>query len=490
MREGIPNLIKNPERVSAETGQGLQDQLRQTLLDFLDPVLRKFFDTKKIHKDFENLSKAQEDAKRLSSEAGEFFRSLIPNGLRKPEIEGVPKIGSSNWIMILENMEVLRLLKDEVKKLSRKEYRKKKIEILKDSIHGRERLAVEGEVKETEKFDGIVEQTVTNAWGQSGNQNLIYERVSNTLNRPKNRNRAESSLVIQNIESGVSLDLNALLPSGYRYAPQVMDKELYQLDPESAITGVSYKQKEIADLKDYKMGVSEPEGFAVRPYYRIVDYGDLRKTGGILSLLHEVAHSWQNKYYHTIEKGRAKFENLYEIIIFFIFKLDLSKDNEQYEEPEKIWMELEKAGIECLDKNGLEVPSNEEGVINVPNIHYNLVQLIEKINLLNPDISPQERERAESILAKSKPQIRFYPIKSDVLHNAINNYVAEERDAWAHAIRMVRFLRDKGLDVEPELEKLEDFKAVIDPCLASYQDHLEMNILNENAGYGFKKQSK
>lgn len=490
MREGLPNLTETPERVEVEIGQGLQDQLREKLLDFLDPVLRKFFDTKEIGKDFEKLGEAQEDARQLSSEAGEFFRSLIPDGLRKPEIDGVPKVGSSNWIMMLEHTEAFKLLNDEVRKLSRKEYRGKKKEILKDSIHGREKLAVEGEVKEAEGFDDAVEQTVVSAWGQDGNQNLIYERVSNTLNRPRNRNHAESSLVIQDVESGATLDLNALLPSDYRYVPRAMDKDLYQPDPESTITGISYKQEEIADLKDYKMGESAPEGFAVRPFYKTVDYGDLRKTGNILSLLHEVAHSWQNKYYHTMEQGRAGFEGLYKTVVSLISKLDIPKDSEQYENPEKIWEELEKAGVECLDKNGTETPTNQEGVINIPNTHYGIVKIIDMLDLSDTRVSQSEREQVQSLLVESKSRIRFYPIKSDVLQKVMDTYVAEERDAWAHAIRTVRFLRRKGLDVEPELEKLEDFKAVIDPCLASYQNSLEMTILNQKTGYRFSKLPK
>ena len=487
MNERFPNITETPERIKAEEAKGLKEQLREKLLDVLDPVLRKFFDTKEIHKDFSELSEARDNAKQLSAETGEFFRSLIPDGLRKPEIEGVPNVGSSNWVTMLEHTEAFKLLDSEVRKLTRKEYKGQKKEILKNSLHGRERLALDGEVQETERSDGSVEQLVTSALAQDGNQNLIYERVSNTLNRPRNTNHPEASLVIQDVETGVTLDLNALLPSDYKYIPRAMDKALYQPDAESAITGISYKQEEVADLKDYKMGISAPEGFAVRPFYKTVDYGDLRKTGNMLSLLHEVAHSWQNKYYRTMDQGKAGFEGLYKTVVSFISKLDLPKDNEQYEEPEKIWQKLEKAGIECLNKNGTENPLNEDNIINIPNTHYGLVKIIEMLDLSDPRISQQQREQAESLLAESKSRVRFYPIKSAVLQKVMNTYVAEERDAWAHAIRTVRFLRRKGLDVEPELEKLEDFQRIIDPCLASYQNSLEMTILNQKTGYRFSK---
>jgi len=462
MKDEFPNLPESSERVEAKRGQELRELLREKILDYLDPVLRKFFDTKEIGKDFEKLSEAHEDAMQLSAKTGEFFRSLIPDGITKPEIEGTPNIGSFNEIMMLEHIEAFKLLKDEVRKLSRKEYREQKKETLKDSIHGREKLAVEGEIKSSERSNGVVEQVVTNALAQDGNQNLIYEKVSNALDRARNTNHAKSSLVIQDTETGTTLDLNALLPAGYKYIPRSMDRALFQDDVES-ITGISYKQKEVADLKDYKMGESDPEGFAERPFYRTVNYGDLRKTGGILSLLHEVAHSWQTKYYHTAERGRTRFKEVYEMVLYFISKLDLSKDNELYEDPEKIWDKLEKSGIKCLDKEGAETPVNEEGVINIPNIYYNLVKNMEMRDLSDKRIPEQERARLQFLLTESKSRVRFYPIKSEILQKVMDTYVAEERDAWAHAIRTVRFLRQKGLDLEPELKKLEDFIGVIDP---------------------------
>lgn len=494
MKEGFPNLTEtseNPERIKMETGQVLQDQLKEKLLDFLDPVLRNFFDTKEIRKDVEKLRDTHEDAIQLSFETGEFFRDLIPNGLRKPEIKGVPSVGYYNLIMMSEGEKRGQLVHGEVAKLSRKEYREKKKEILKDSLHGREKLAAEGEVKEVERSDGSVEQTVVNAWGQDGNQNLIYERVDNNLDRPRNTNRTQSSLVIQDIESGITLDLNALLPSSYKYVPRFMDKAFCQLDPENPITGVIYKQEEIADLKDYKMGVSTQRGdFRVMNGYRTVNYGDLRQTGQILSLLHEVAHSWQAKY-HMKNQGRVGFEMMHEYVADLIYKIDLPIYAQEYKESEKIWEKLEKVGMECLDKNGLEAPTNKEGIVNFPNSHYSYVKFLENDRLNKTEgFSPDEKKSHESKLAYSKPRIRFYPIKSAALQELMDSYVAEERDAWAHAIRTVRFLRSKGLDVEPELKKLEDFKVIIDPCLGSYQNHIEKTILNENIDYKFSKLPK
>lgn len=485
MKEKFLDAGENFKRTKTEGG-GLREQLRGKLLDVLDPILCGFFDTKEISRDLARLNKAQENAEQLSVEAGEFFRDLIPNSLRKPEINGVQNVGSLDSIMMREHIETSKLLDDEVKRLTRKEYKNQKKEILKNSLHGRKRMAFSGEVEEIERAGGEIEQLVMNALAQEGDHNLIYEEVSNILSRARNTNHTSASLVIQDIRTGTTLDLNALLPSEYVYKPRAMDKALFRPDIES-ITGIVYKQKEVADLKDYKMGEFTPQDFVVRLFYKSVDYGDLRKKGNILSLFHEVAHAWQSKYYDPMERGKTGFERLYKTILFFISKLDIPKDDKQHEDPEKVWDKLEKAGVECLDKSGIKSPMNQEGVINIPNTHFALVKLIEGIDISDSKISQQEREQIHSLLAESKPQIRFYPIRSHMLQKALDSYIAEERDAWAHAIRVIRFLRRKGLDVEPELKKLEDFKEIIDPCLASYQDSLEITILNKKTGYKFSR---
>ncbi len=479
MKEGAPKFEAS-ERI--KSGKEVGELLRQKLLDVLDPVIGKFFDTKETSKDFWKLDEVQKDTEKLSAEAGEFFRSLIPEGLRKPEIDGEPRAGSFNWIMHLEHSEALKLFNEEVRKLSRKEYKEQKKEILKDSLHGRERVSFEGEVKETEKGGGRVDQVVINAFEQDGGENIIYERIYNTLNQKWNTSRAEASLVIQGAETGTTLDLNALLPWDYKFLPRAMDKQL-------GILIGGYEQVEVANLEDYKMGKSDPEGFAVRPFYKTVDYGDLREKGGMLSLLHEVAHTWQNKYYHTAEHGKAGFERLYKRIESLIYKLNfskLSKDNKWYEDPEKTWEQIESLGIKCLNKDGIEAPLSEEGVINIPNIPYSRSKLVEK-SIASEGVT---REKLEMLLEIFKQEIRFYPIKSEILTKAMDSYVAEERDAWAHAIRTVRFLRQKGLDVEPGLQKLEDFKGKIDPCLASYQNSHDMIIINHETGYRFSKNPK
>jgi len=486
MREVFPGETKSFETKGIKEKKGLKEHINEKILDALEPFLSRFLEVKENRKDYEKIKLSQEDSQKLSSEAGEFFKSLIPKGLKKPDVNINPHVGSTNWIMLSENAESTKLLMPEVRGLSRKEYRAQRNEILKESVFGRDRKATKGEVREIESRDGSVEQHVMNIVEQEGGANLIYEKVTNHLNKKAGSNRAYASLLIQNKDTGATVDLNALLPSEYVFVPRAMDKELFVPDAES-ITGITYQQKEVANLKEYTMGESDPEGFAVRLFYKNINYGDIRKTGGMLSLLHEVAHSWQNKYHNKINEGRTGFEEMYNTVSNSIYRIEILKSNDQHEEREKIWEELEILGFHCLDKNGLQAPLEEEGVINIPNIYSSLISFIKMLNLSDSSVSKEEKEAIESLLSDLMMRLRFYPIKSEHLQKVLNSYIAEERDAWAHALRTMRFLKSKGIDIEPELKKPEDFKAIIEPCLASYQYSLDMILLNQKNDYKFSK---
>jgi len=71
---------------------------------------------------------------------------------------------------------------------------------------------------------------------------------------------------------------------------------------------------------------------------------------------------------------------------------------------------------------------------------------------------------------------RSYIIKSEKLNQLVADYERQERDAWAHAIKVLKFLRKKGIDLEPQLKTLSDFKEIIYRCLDSYQKLLEKMI--------------
>lgn len=79
-------------------------------------------------------------------------------------------------------------------------------------------------------------------------------------------------------------------------------------------------------------------------------------------------------------------------------------------------------------------------------------------------------------------------IRSDRLNQMLEGYEKGERDAWAHAIRVIRFLRKQGVDLEPQLETLDDFKDIIGSCLETYQRSVEDMIISSERGVRFARQ--
>lgn len=104
--EKFPNHSETPKENKIDKA-GLQGKLKEKLLNSIDSFLRNFLDdSSSLHsliqgaiKDFEKLHEAKEMNEQLSNEVGDFFRDLIPNGLRKPEEEGIPNIGSYNLVV-------------------------------------------------------------------------------------------------------------------------------------------------------------------------------------------------------------------------------------------------------------------------------------------------------------------------------------------------------------------------------------------------------
>jgi hypothetical protein len=59
-------------------------------------------------------------------------------------------------------------------------------------------------------------------------------------------------------------------------------------------------------------------------------------------------------------------------------------------------------------------------------------------------------------------------------------YGQDERDAWAHALKTLRYLRRRGIDLEPGMKTLSDFQEYIGPCLDSHQKDIEKQIMMTN----------
>ncbi len=431
----------------------IRQVMRQKLLNGLVSVFELLNPDTEIDKITKKLETSRNTVDDLSKEAGSFFRGLIPKGIRK-ETQEAPSHGVQNKILdererIIRMQEIPKLRE---KKLSRQGYRNASQGILEEqgSVFRKNRIPYEGTIIENpgdpKRFLGFenlpIVQEVQRAVLQDGGQNLIYEYVENVRYADGKRSEARSDLIVQDIERGLSLNLNELLPFDYTFAPNVL----------STIPSATHKdnaQKKIADLKDYTGPTGEKGNFVAELDEMIsrVEYGNLTQKGRLLAVLHEVAHSWQKSWKNMGEGGGHAFEMQHGQIVKLVSELLDARleslrsvgtfETETCRE-KMVYMESEllKIGVVLHDnKIFVNFPIREEGILNIPF------------------------------------GSNFIPVKSKSLQDAMEVFVAEERDAWAHALKTLRFLRSKGLDLEPQLETLADIKAKIDPCLRSYDEY-------------------
>ncbi len=455
--------------------------LKNQLLDSLEPVLMVVDNARKeVSIDYETRKEKEKALKELSNEAGKFFESLIPAGLKRTEItRGVVRSGSDSKITDKDDY----LSMGYPYLISKRRHRLNKEESFKEGIFRDERTPFDGTLTEKKLNDEaggeITRQEVTRALAQAGGENLIYEMIVNDLNSDKNQ--ASSSLIIQNIKDGTSLDLNALLPYQYKFVPSFMDRENTYVDTTSEDRedwGVRHKWDSVANLKDYLKEVPNEGRFVVRVGYKRVEYGDLTKKGAFTSLFHEITHSWQGAYHkQDIEKGNSGFEKFfpkvqdlfYKTIQAYIEANGATSDKSYQKVLQDTKSEFKTLGVEfCKDTDGSDIivsvtQQKGEDIINI--------------------------QTPWNELLKEDPTLgqRYFPIKSARLKKVMDSYIAEERDAWAHALRTIRFLRSKGFDVEPELKTLADIKAIIDPCLESYQSSTENLVAMGKGDYRFAR---
>lgn len=480
----LKEISEDPSRYSFD----LIRAIKQRVLDSLQPVLTAVGLTtlSEIRGDIKLHGERIKDSNILSHEVGQFFRNLIPNGIREPENTDVVENGAHNQALSEESY-YGDSFKAETLSLSRAEYKKSEQRLLNSKIHTRIRTPFNGEITEATDKDGrVLRQEVMNSHMQNGAQNLIYESV---VNYYLSTDASYADLIIQNIEDGTTLDLNTLLPKGFRFVPS------YLVQP----VNKGNEERRSADLKKYDIKTSSEDAFAAAPIAELVRYGDLTKKGSMISLLHEIAHAWQSKYFNPRENGRPYFERLYKKIqdAFEWFSVYQEVFEEfRLEATENLKRTLVELGVEPYLVDGepvylSKVPINEEGVINIPNSAAKAVPLLrDYLKEGGTPLEEDQRKKYEDLLADAEKHAYYLPTKSKILQEALDSYTSEERDAWAHALRTLRFLRKKGFDIEPELKTIDDVKAHIDPCLGSYQDGIEIMMSVGNSGYRFSRVSK
>ncbi|MFA6909183.1 MAG: hypothetical protein WC289_04875 [Patescibacteria group bacterium] len=425
----------SPEVQSIEQPKSARELLQEVstnIKNFVDHYLGK------PDKQLQEYINKMHSSGNLGSSAGEYMRSLIPRSLSKPDISYVhdDKPG------ILENSSAGTL---EFLKSARRRHFKGSYEEIQDS-HIRKRMDTSPKTQFVEYANILKHCTVQHGiyqYAQEGGSNSISEMVQNDLYT--DWNDASGTVVMTDKKTGMKLDFSKLIPSGYTLRSSVLNKFEKQYDKETRKEKVTlYPQS----LKEYS-GSNSQEGTFRALLGReggSVEYGDLAKKGGILRLLHEIAHGWQGKYYSKVHT-QSNFEDYLQraralTLAYNMLIGESNNGDEDAKEASKIVLK------ELLDRQ-VQLPSKIED---------------DESQAINPDVKSEIDE--DHIVFQNDAHI----------HELMKEYESSERDAWTHAIRLVRFLRSQGMDIEPELHTLADFQSVIDPALNSYQSLLEQHV--------------
>jgi hypothetical protein len=284
---------------------------------------------------------------------------------------------------------------------------------------------------------------------------LLQECVFNFPDQ-KIGNVSLSNLKVFDVDWGGVLELNQLLPNNYSFLPGQLRS--IKVDYDSS-TGKSYAVRENIDLNTYN-GTQEAKGdYCELGSSKLVSYGDLTNKGDRLTLLHEIAHAWQSCYQSS--QGRQNFEKFFNEVttqLQFLGREKFVLTDISEEDKEFVWNFYKKE----LDKWGVEV-EKEDFIFNKDR---ELKEGEYKISKLGLDVNSEEKKLA----------MNSFVIRSNKLKPLVEDYVREERDAWAHAIRVLRFFRRQGLDLEPELKTLDDIRDVVHYALGTYQKSIESKI--------------
>jgi len=371
--------------------------------------------------------------------AGDFFSEMIPNSMSKPKKEYNHKDSFPSIV------EIERFINEK-----REDFQKDNnfVDIKKD---------FRSEIYEKEDGDNI-SQTAYNRFVRDDKKVIVEELVNNYLK--KDYNIPFSTLTAINWDAEVKIDFEQMLPNGYSFSPAEMVKVEKEIDLEKMERRIKYYP---VDLKDYN-GTKDSDGYFYQAsLFKRVAYGDLSKKGGLLGLFHEIAHAWQDVYHG--ENNRGNFESFYKDVLGNLNFLKVGQDklkngkitSDEYDRVVKyITGELMKLGVEFDSENFIY-----QG------------QSLENGSIIITDFEGGK-----------------YVMKCDNFDNIKKGFEKEERDAWAHALLMLRFLRKRGVDLEPEMKNFSDFKNYIEPCLESYQRSVEGKVEIVGGGIGFVKKSK
>lgn len=299
-------------------------------------------------------------------------------------------------------------------------------------------------------------ETLMQVASQVGEQNTVEEVVANLLK--DEASYCSAGLFVHNKKTGISLELKQLLPAGFTFVPAEMQKieQNYVFEDDSDNPALRLETTVVPlTLESYDGTQATEGGFSAYPVLEKVAYGDLTQKGGLLSLLHEIAHAWQSKYHSS--EGRENWENFYKntaALLNMLRDSEHGKDNAENESPYCGFLKRKLADIGVSIDGDYMYTDQELGG--------------DKFKISSPKIVKKDRDYGV--------EIRHYYIQSDKVKPLIEDYVREERDAWAHALRVLRFLRKRGFDLEPELKSVKDIENIVDRCLSTYQISIDTQV--------------
>jgi hypothetical protein len=215
---------------------------------------------------------------------------------------------------------------------------------------------------------------------------IVYNDLFENVNVPY------SDLFIRNIENGRTIDFSQLLPKKeMRFFPSVISP-LEKTETGNGKSLLKFKEKPF-DLNDYNGAwrVEDSESFAFHCFdantlrAEAISYGNIVKKGGLLSLLHEIAHSWN---------------------------------------PEKDYVKLINRLFFCLDKR----------------------------------------------IKQDKSIKRIFKMFNS--SQIADGLIKIEKKAWVDAFHALLFLRDQGIDLEPEMNN-NDINQYINIRLDTYKTFID-----------------
>ena len=430
-----------------EQGEEEKERVEEALKKTKDSISREIVD--EINKeDDEDVNTFEQKIKRsveLGRAAGEFFQFLIPKSPRKPEKEYDGETEESEFEE--EAREAIEVAKRIREKFTEEQFAAEEVNGIK-VYFPKEELQETCKEKEIEIAPGerALAQHVTFRFKQDESPNMIEENLTNLVT--EEMNIPAGSLTIINPESEMRLELKKMLPEGYEFVPKSMEEKKHEIienngKPRIKITPIPQS------LKDYKGSKYAGKYFAAVRYKKIiqqVQYGNLVEKGNILVLLHEIAHTWQNVYRE--DDARGDFEEFHKEVMRSLTILAWYKEQRKNQKWTGAWTK------EAFEEDVIQ-PSLEE-----------LEELGVRVDMETFDDPGRPPGDKETQLFGGGRMFTA-TVNAEKFERLMYRFEQAEREAWAHAIKVLRFLRRRGFDLEPGLSS-EDMKEKIDTWLGSY----------------------